>query len=179
MLEQLQCDCSSFPLPAKLGLAHPRADAALGQGLARADSSHEGRQEALGDSWHLDPASLPSLPWSCAGDGAGLERASLRGNGVWEARVPAAVWVYPSRKGSKLSSHPLAPCHPAGQHSRSLAARMPHPASVSFIFRLCLLLSHLLLCGLDTISQEQVARDGGETSLLMPPRGLGEAGFVE
>lgn len=34
---------------------------------------------------------------------------------VGEAQVPVAVWVYPTRKASKHFSHPLDPCHLAGE----------------------------------------------------------------
>lgn len=91
-------------------------------------------------------------------------------NGVWEAICGFLPWFgCIPQEGSKLPAQLL---DPAGQHSPSAAAQMLHPASMSFIFRLCLLLSHLLLCGLATISQEQMARDGGETSLLIPAQGL-------
>lgn len=56
---------------------------------------------------------------------------------------------------------------------------MQHTAFIIFIFSLCLLLAHLFLHKLCTISQEQVARGGGERCLLITPRGLGETKPLE
>lgn len=54
-----------------------------------------------------------------------------------------------------------------------------HIAFIIFIFSFCLLLAHLFLYRLCTISQEQVARDGGERFLLITPRGLWETKTLE
>lgn len=71
------------------------------------------------------------------------------------AQVPAGVWVDPTRNASKHFSHPLDPRRLAGERAALptlslLASR--HTAFIIFICRLRLLLAHLVLCRLHSIS---------------------------
>lgn len=165
------------PTSTNFGWSQLHPDVALGQALAHVDSSRVARQEAPCRQLVLGSILSVQLVFRLllvAEQGWRENRSLCRGGSMfllWFGCIP------PGRPPSISHIRWIPATLQAREQHRTLfhyqpAAWMRHTAFIIFIFSLCLLLAHLLLYRLCTISQEQVARDGGERSLLSAPRGL-------